>query len=562
MQPNSISEAPSLIARPSRRAGIPLAVLLVWIWIFCAIDATARAQQLPSSNRDPLAVKSASGNWGDQRDGTFLNPILPGDFSDFDVIRVGDDLYAISSTMQYSPGMAILHSTDLVNWQIMGHVVSNLTALDPELGWERMNRDGRGIWAGSIRYHTGRFWVYFGTPDGGIYMASASRPEGPWSSPKAVIAAPGWDDPCPFWDDDGKAYLVTTHFSADEEGQTYRIHLFSMNTTNDGIVEGSDRILHQSHGSEANKLYKVAGVYLHYFSEVRSEGRVAMMERSNSLQGPWVVRQLNHVHGAVDKEPNQGGLIQLKDGHWWFLSHQGRGDWEGRAGILLPVTWRDGWPLLGRPGKDGIGEMVWGGDKPHLPASKSQLFASDSLRERTLLPEWEWRYQPRPDAWSLTGNGIRLQALLPLTGKEDFAGFPNVLTQRAVRSAKAQVTVKVDLNGFVDGQEAGLAHFAKSNCRLAIVQAAGTKTLLRPESRQDTGIPVTDDSKIWLRSTWGVTGRAHFSYSFDGSMFIDTGNPCRLSWGSYRGDRIGLYSINRALDGGYADFSDFEYEIH
>jgi beta-xylosidase len=91
-----------------------------------------------------------------------------------------------------------------------------------------------------------------------------------------------------------------------------------------------------------------------------------MMERSTSLQGPWEVQQLNHVHGAVDKEPNQGGLIQLKDGHWWFLSHQGRGDWEGRAGVLLPVTWRDGSPLLGRSGQDGIGEMVWGGDKPYL----------------------------------------------------------------------------------------------------------------------------------------------------------------------------------------------------
>jgi beta-xylosidase len=98
-----------------------------------------------------------------------------------DAIRVGDDFYAISSTMQYSPGMVVLHSRNLIDWQIVGHVVSDLTALDPELGWDRMNRDGRGIWAGSIRYHAGRFWVYFGTPDGGIYMTSASRPEGSWS---------------------------------------------------------------------------------------------------------------------------------------------------------------------------------------------------------------------------------------------------------------------------------------------------------------------------------------------------------------------------------------------
>ena len=150
------------------------------------------------------------------------------------------------------PG-CVLHSTDLVNWQIVGHVVSDLTVLDPELGWNRMDRDGRGIWAGSIRYHNGRFWIYFGTPDGGIYMASANRAEGPWNSPRTVIASGGWDDPCPFWDDDGKGYLVTTRFSADADGQKYRIHMFSMTMANDGVVEGTDRILHQSRGSEANK---------------------------------------------------------------------------------------------------------------------------------------------------------------------------------------------------------------------------------------------------------------------------------------------------------------------
>jgi beta-xylosidase len=294
----------------------------VWTIMLCALSGSLHAQQNPPVDHGSPRAQSAVGRWGDQHDGSFLNPVLPGDFSDLDAIRVDDDFYAISSTMQYSPGMVILRSRDLVDWQIVGHVVSNMTALDPELGWDRMNRDGRGIWAGSIRYHLGRFWVYFGTPDGGIYMASAIRPDGPWSAPKLVIDAAGWDDPCPFWDDDGKGYLVTTRFSADEDGQKYRIHLFALNARNDGVIATTDRILYQSHGSEANKLYKIDGVYLHYFSEVKAEGRVAMMERSKSLSGPWEVRQLNHVHGIVDKDPNQGGLIQLKDGNWWFLSHQ------------------------------------------------------------------------------------------------------------------------------------------------------------------------------------------------------------------------------------------------
>ncbi len=533
----------------------------LFLWILGWLAGQGLAQQDRSSVSDPLAVQSSMGKWGDQGDGTFLNPVLPADFSDLDAIRVGDDFYAISSTMQYSPGMAVLHSSDLVSWQIVGHVVSDLTALDPELGAGRMNRDGRGIWAGSIRFHDGHFWVYFGTPDGGIYMATAKHPEGPWSSPKAVIADRGWDDPCPFWDDDGKGYLVTTRTDADEDGQKYRIHLFSMNPAGDGIVEGSDRVIHQSRGSEANKLYKIGGVYLHYFSEVKPEGRVAMMDRSKSLQGPWEVRQLNHVHGMVDKEPNQGGVIQLKDGSWWFLTHQGRGDWEGRAGVLLPVTWLDGWPILGRPGPDGIGEMVWGGPKPLRSKSASAFFVSDSLRERSLPPQWEWRYQPQPGAWSLTRSGLRLQALLPISGKSGFAGVRDVITQRAVRSANAEVTVKLDLTNLTDGQEAGLAHFAKSDCRLAAVQTQGVRKLLRTDEPGSAVVPVPTAANVWLRSTWGVQGLASFSYSFDGKTFTALGEPCQLTWGSYRGDRVGLYTWNSAGDRGYAEFSDFVYVV-
>jgi beta-xylosidase len=140
---------------------------------------------------------------------------MPGDFSDLDAIRVGGDYYAISSTMQYSAGMAIVYSKDLVNWTMIGHVVPDLTLIDAELNWNKMNRPGRGIWAGAIRYHAKKFWVYFGTPDQGIFMSTAVVPTGPWTPAKRVLAGAGWDDPCPFWDDDGQAYLVTTNFAAE-----------------------------------------------------------------------------------------------------------------------------------------------------------------------------------------------------------------------------------------------------------------------------------------------------------------------------------------------------------
>jgi len=169
--------------------------------------------------------------WGDQGDGThYRNPVLPADYSDLDCIRVGPDYYAISSTLQYSPGMVILHSKDLVNWRILGHVIDDLTKIGPELNWDRMNRAGRGVWAGAIRHHGGRFHVYFGTPDEGYFMSTAKDSAGPWEPLHRVINEPGWDDCCLFWDDDGTGYLVGTNF---KDG--YKTWLFRL--TSDGHAD-------------------------------------------------------------------------------------------------------------------------------------------------------------------------------------------------------------------------------------------------------------------------------------------------------------------------------------
>jgi beta-xylosidase len=150
------------------------------------------------------AAVPPAGTWGDQGDGTYANPVLPGDFSDWDCIRVGNDYYGITSTFGYSPGVAVLHSKDLVNWRTLGGAVGDLTQIGPALNWDQMNRYGRGVWAGAIRYHAGRYWVYFNTPDEGFFMTSAPSPSGPWDPLTAVWRTSGWDDPCPFWVDAGQ----------------------------------------------------------------------------------------------------------------------------------------------------------------------------------------------------------------------------------------------------------------------------------------------------------------------------------------------------------------------
>src|SRR5512138_3414802 len=190
---------------------------LCWLALMLAA-AVAMADDAPGVQSQPgiqPAVPKTWGDWtrwGDQGDGTYRNPVSPSDYNDLDCIRVDSYYYAISSTFQYSPGMVILHSKDLVNWRILSHVIDDVTQIGPELNWDRMNRYGRGVWAGAIRYHDGKFWVYFGTPEEGYFMSTAKDAAGPWTPLHRVMGEAGWDDCCPFWDDDGQGYFVGTHF--------------------------------------------------------------------------------------------------------------------------------------------------------------------------------------------------------------------------------------------------------------------------------------------------------------------------------------------------------------
>lgn len=495
--------------------------------------------------------------WGAQGDGTYRNPVLPSDYSDLDCIRVGADYYAISSTFQFSPGMVILHSRDLVNWTIAGHAVSDLTQIGPELNWDRMNRYGKGVWAGAIRHHDGRFWIFFGTPDEGYFMTTATEVAGPWAPLHPVLKEAGWDDCCPFWDDDGQGYLVGTNF---RDG--YKIHLWKLSADGRDIVPDSDRVIYQSKGSEANKLYKIDGTYYHFFSEVRSEGRVIMMERAKSIAGPYTEKkQLKHGDREA-MEPNQGGFVEGPDGKWYFFTHHGRGAWEGRAASLLPVTWVDGWPIVGEIGADGLGRMAWSGKMPAtgLPVILPQT--SDDFSSPRLAPQWEWNYQPRADKWSLTERpgSLRLHAFKPLA-PDNLLKAGNTLTQRCFRSAESEVTVELDLSGMTDGGQAGLCHFAKTHSALGVRQAGTVRTLVNVNNGTIVAGPAITAPKVWLRSKWGLDGGSQYSFSIDGKTFTDFGVPYQLSWGNYRGDRIGIYCFNDQADRGWVDANGFTYRL-
>ncbi len=504
-----------------------------------------------------------SQKWGDQRNGTYANPVIPGDYSDIDAIRVGDDYYAISSTFQFSPGMVILHSRDLVNWQLAGHVITDLTQIGPALNWDTMNRYGKGVWAGSIRYYQGKFRVYFCTPDEGFFMSTAPNPAGPWEPLHKLWGVAGWDDCCPYWDDDGQGYLVATHFA-----DNYKIHLFKLSPDGRQLMMESDSVIHQSKGSEANKLYKINGLYYHFYSEVKPEGRVTMMHRAKSIYGPYETKQLNHVDKKRDKEPNQGGLIQTPSGSWWFFTHQGTGDWEGRAACLLPVTWTNGWPLIGQVGADTIGSMVWSAQKPIPGKTVAIPQTNDAFSESTLPVQWEWNYQPRSEKWSLTERPgfLRLHAFLPVKPQHEhdnrsvFHRAGNTLTQRSMRTQRSEVIVKLDISGMADGQWAGLGHFSQTFSQFGIRQQAGVRRLSYDNNGRQTEGPAISQPTIWLRSIWGHDGLSRYAYSLDGQSFVYFGSPYQLSWGFYRGDRTGLYSYNTLSEAGYVDIDSFHYD--
>ncbi|MBW4891624.1 glycoside hydrolase 43 family protein [Mucilaginibacter sp. HMF5004] len=498
--------------------------------------------------------------WGDQQNGTYTNPVLPSDYSDIDCIRVGADYYAISSTFQFSPGVVILHSKDLVNWSISGHVVTDLNQISPEMNWDKMlNRYGKGIWAGAIRYHNNKFWVYFGTPDEGYFMSSAKNISGPWEPLHAVLAEKGWDDCCPFWDDDGQGYFIGTNYA-----DAYKIHLFKLTADGRDLVKESDKVIHQSRGSEANKLYKINGWYYHFFSEVKPEGRVVMMERSKNIWGPYgEVKQLNHAEKQFN-EPNQGGIVDTQNGDWYFYTHHGTGDWSGRVNSLLPVTWIDGWPIIGEVGADGIGRMQWSGKMPVKGTTTVTPQSSDEFNEKALPPQWEWNYQPRADKWSLAQRPgwLRLSAFKPIEA-DNLLKAGNTITQRVLRTSNNQVITRLDITAMADGEKAGLCHFNNPQhySTLTISCNGSIKTLeFKANGIPTVTGPAVTGNMLWLRSTWGLDGLSQYAYSLDGKNYTDFGTPYQLAWGSYRGDRVGIFNYNNKADTGYIDVDFFHYD--
>ena len=538
-----------------------------------------------------------TGKWGDQGDGTYRNPILPSDYSDPDVIRVGKDYYLISSTFQLSPGMVIMHSKDLVNWETISYATPDVSVIGENMNYTQMKEYNRGIYAGSIRYHNDSFHICYTTLGQGIFISKAKKITGPWITEHLKdkfgnpITANGWDDTCPFWDDDGNAYFVTSKLKG---GWTPR--LFRMNDAGTQLLDaindsmnipgkcksGDGTMYCNKKTGEGNKLYKINGMYYLYHNEVTvpEHYRISIMHRSQYLYGtnddgtpgtpdhPGKYEEKKMLHNAVttDLEPNQGGLVETPDGQWYFLTQQGKGSAWGRASNLLPVKWIDGWPIPGIPDKDTIGTMQWSVKKPinGYPIVFPQ--GSDEFNEGVLNPKWQWNYQPNHKSYSLTERKgwLRLMAYKPL--KSDsffFAG--NTLCQRYFKTDTSTVVLKMDISKMKNGEESGFAHFngGVNYSSIGVSQKDGIRRL-RFDNNHKVDFYDTLSSTIkviYFRTCIDGKLNSHFEYSTDEKSFIRLGDNYQLRWGKYRGDYMGIYNYNNLSENGFVDIDWFHCEF-
>ncbi len=489
----------------------------------------------------------------------FTNPVLPADFSDLDCIQKNGRYYAISSTLHCSPGMDVLESADMVNWQVTGHVVPDTSVFGKDWTWERMRRYGRGVWAGCIREWKGKFYCYFGTPDEGLFVCTADVASGPWSEPHKMAGfGGGWDDTGVLFDGD-KGYLAATQFSAG-----YKTYIFELTADGLEVVPETKTLINEGKAREANKLYKWNDTYYHLYSEVEGGGRRLMMARAKSPMGPYEERRVLSYPQKEADEPNQGGFLTDAKGKWYFFTHHGHGQWYGRAASLLPVTWIDGWPIVGKPDEKGIGTMVWEMEAPAVKDescvhSAFRRVAWDENRKGFLNPEWAWNHAPRADKYELTDGRLKMVAFRPLN-TNDFFTVGNVLTKRVVRptaSDRATYTVALDAERQEEGSRAGLCHLGGDTFELGVTWLGKERgrCLYYRQNRKDLVIVATNAPRhVVLQTSWDKDGRARFAYSFDGNNFVDANVTFNLSWGRYRGDRVGLFSYATGREGGEVTF--------
>jgi beta-xylosidase len=521
---------------------------------------------------------SKANTWiADNGNGTFSNPLFYDEFSDPDIIRVGDDYYLTGTTMHAMPGLPVFHSKDLVNWTFLTYAVNKLD-FGPEYRLED-GKDiyGQGIWAPCLRYHNGVFFIFTNVNRQVTQVFTATNPAGPW---KQQAMKRSLHDLSVLFDDDGKAYVI---WGYDE------IHFGELTDDLLDIKTGTEKIIvpKGSGAGEGCHFYKIDNKY--YITNTNYDPvcyQVCL--RADKVTGPyeinvmsaeetlgvgtsWQLRDYKNgppfklIEPALDRKGcitlHQGGIVRTQTGEWWGWSMMDHNS-VGRLTALSPVTWQNGWPYFGLPGNLTRTPRTWikpnTGFKssPHATYERSDDFSSASLK-----PIWQWNHVPI-NKWSLSARKgfLRLQSL----PAKDFWTARNSLTQRAI-GPESIATTEIETKGLKNGDAAGLALLNLPYAWIGVVKKGQVVELQEfdQQTRKQFTVPF-QSSRIWLRAHCNFDiDKAQFSYSNDGVNFIPIGDsiimPFQLR--TFQGVRFALFNYNTVgEEGGYADFNSFQVD--
>lgn len=503
------------------------------------------------------------GRWqADTENGRYKNPILFSDYSDPDVIRVGEDFFMIASSFTYFPGIPVLHSRDLVNWRLVSYAVEKMP-----LDKFSVPQHGMGVWAPAIRYHNNKFYIYFGDPDEGVFMTKTDDPFGKWEDTVCIAKAKGWIDTCPFWDDDGNAYLIRG-VAKSRIGYKSKLFLHRMSVDgtkllDDGVLVFDGRINHPT--IEGPKMYKRNGYYYIFAPAGGVQQGWQMAARSRSIYGPYEHRVVMWQGDSPINGPHQGGLVDMDNGESWFIHFQ---DLEGYGRIthLQPARWtEDDWIEMGiDTNNDNIGEPVLGYKKPVDTGEVILPVDSDNFKSDKLSLQWQWQAHFRDDFYSLNDNGLRLYAL-PYEG-ENISSAPNVLCELMTRpnfTVTAKAVMSLNTN-----ESCGLVITGGSYYGIRAENGRAMQVSFDLEKDEVTHEIITAEKRftgntLYLRLEVSYPCKIDCFISTDGISYERLGDTLtyKVSRKSWVGGKIGIFAVGKDENkGGYTDFEYVDVE--
>ena len=516
----------------------------------------------------------------DLGNGKYKNPVLYADYSDPDACRVGDDFYMTSSSFNCLPGLQILHSKDLVNWTIIGAAVPNvLTPIETPERPEHGNR----IWAPAIRYHNGEFYIFWGDPDQGAFMVKAKDPKGPWSEPVLVKPGKGIIDTCPFWDEDGKVYMVHA-YAGSRAGLKSVITICELNAEATKATTPSRIIFdgHEAHQTcEGPKMYKRNDYYyiFHPAGGVPTGWQVVL--RSKNIYGPYEWKTVLAQGNSPVNGPHQGAWVDTPTGEDWFLHFQDVGAY-GRIMHLQPMKWVNDWPVIGTDKDgDGCGEPVLTYRKPNVGKTYPITTPpeSDEFNTRHLGLQWQW-HANKQDTYGFTTDLGYLRLYAGSLSKEfvNFWEVPNLLMQK-FPAEEFTATTKLTFTAKQNGEQAGLIVMGWDYSYLSI-RKAGDKFILQqavckdaerqnPEQVKElASIPVeylkmpgvadNEWKTVYLRVKVRRGAVCTFAYSLDGKKYTTVGEAFTARQGKWIGAKVGVFCVTpNEGNRGWADIDWF-----